>query len=202
LQYDLTIRQQCIAALAWVALAAICLSASVYGRMVMLIWWPNGIAVGVLMLLPRRRWPFFLALAGLGGVLNNWCFGTSVVGAIGPALANLAEAAIAADLAKRVLRRRQRRLLSVQQMFGLLGAAAAGALASTAIMALVQMQAMSWYGSAWWFCTVLLGTLVSTPLVLALIDRLLKVNRLGKLLGMKPGRVRELAMIGCLVFTV
>ena len=200
MQYDLTIRQQCLAALAWVAFAALCLTASVYGQVVLLIWWPNGIAVGVLMLLPRRKWPIFIALAGIGGVLNNWLFGTGLEGAIGMAVANFAEAAVAADLAKRVIRHRQRRLLSVQQMFGLVGAAAAGALASTAIMALVQMQAMTWYTAAWWFVTVMLGTLVSTPLVLAVFDRLLKVNKLGKLLGVKRGRLGELVLTGCLVF--
>jgi diguanylate cyclase (GGDEF)-like protein len=200
LQYDLTIRQQCFAALAWVALAAVCLTASVYGRVVLLIWWPNGIAVGVLMLLPRRKWPIFIAMAGLGGILNNWLFGTGVEGAIGMAVANFVEAAVAADLAKRVIRHKQRRLLSVPQMFGLVGAAAAGALASTVIMALVQMQAMTWYTAAWWFVTVMLGTLVSTPFVLAVFDRLLKVNKLGKLLGVKRGRLGELVMLGCLVF--
>jgi diguanylate cyclase (GGDEF)-like protein len=200
LQYELTIRQQCLAALAWMAFAALCLTASVYGRVVMLIWWPNGIAVGVLMLLPRRKWPLFIALAGLGGVLNNWFFGTGLAGAFGLAAANFAEAAVAADLAKRVIRHKQRRLLSVQQMFGLLGAAAAGALTSTVIMALSQMQAMTWYTGAWWFSTVMLGTLVSTPLTLAIIDRLLKVHKLGKLLGVKPGKIGELALIGCLMF--
>jgi diguanylate cyclase (GGDEF)-like protein len=198
----LTIRQQCLAAVAWVVFAAVCLIASVYGRVVMLIWWPNGIAVGVLMLLPRRKWPLFIALAGLGGVLNNWLFGTGLLGAAGLAAANFVEAAIAADLAKRVLRHKQRTLLSVEQMFGLLGAAAAGALASTIIMAATQLQMMSWYVMAWWFVTVMLGTLVATPLVLATADRLLKVNKLNQLLGVKPGRGAELVLIGCLVFMV
>jgi diguanylate cyclase (GGDEF)-like protein len=202
LQYDLTIRQQCLAALAWVAFAAICLTASVYGRVVMLIWWPNGIAVGVLMLLPRRKWPLFIAVAGIGGALNNYLFGTGVVGAIGMAAANFAEAAVAADLAKRVLRHRQRRLLSQAQMFGLVGAAAAGAGASTVIMALVQMSTLTWYTVGWWFVTVMLGTLVATPLVLALFDKLLKVNRLGKLLWVKSGRTGELVLLAALMFVL
>lgn len=202
MQYELTVRQQCLAALAWVALAALSLTASVYGKVVVLIWWPNGIAVGVLMLLPRRKWPLFIALAGLGGVFDNWLFGTGAFGAVVMALANWVEAGVAADLAKRVIRQKQRRLLSVQQMFGLVGAAAAGAGASTAIMALSQTQFMTWYTAAWWFVTVMLGTLVSTPLVLAVIDKLLKVNKLGKLLGVKRGRATELVLIGCLMFLV
>lgn len=202
MQYDLTVRQQCLAALAWVALAALSLTASVYGKVVVLIWWPNGIAVGVLMLLPRRKWPLFIALAGLGGVFNNWLFGAGMFGAFTMALANWVEAAIAADLAKRVIRRKQRRLLSVQQMFGLVGAAAAGAGASTAIMALSQAEVMTWYAAAWWFVTVMLGTLVSTPLALAAIDKLLKGGKLGRLLGVKRSRATELALIGCLMFLV
>jgi diguanylate cyclase (GGDEF)-like protein len=200
LQYDLTIKQQCLAALAWVAFAALCLAASVDGRVVMLIWWPNGIAVGVLMLLPRRKWPFFITLAGLGGVLDNYLFGASLANAIGLAFANFAEAAVAAELAKRVLRYKQRKLLSLGKMFGLLGAAAAGALVSTAVMVLVQFETMTWYTAAWWCTTVTLGTLVSTPLVLALIDKLLKVNRLGTLLGSKSGRSGELLLLGSLSF--
>ena len=202
MQYDLTVRQQCLAALAWVALAALSLTASVYGKVVVLIWWPNGIAVGVLMLLPRRKWPLFIALAGLGGAFNNWLFGAGVFDAFAMALANWVEAAIAADLAKRVIRRKQRRLLSVQQMFGLVGAAAAGAGASTAIMALSQAEVMTWYAAAWWFVTVMLGTLVSTPLALAAIDKLLKGGKLGRLLGVKRSRATELALIGCLMFLV
>ena len=200
LQYHLSIRQQCLAAVVWVAFAALCLSASVYGRAVMLIWWPNGIAVGVLMLLPRRKWPFFIAIVGLGGSLTNYLFGTGVAGAIGMTGANLAEAAIAADLAKRVLRRRQREMLSVGQMFALVGAAAAGALASTLIMALVQLSTVSWYTAGWWFVTVMLGTLVSTPLVLAIIGKLLKANRLGRLTDLSSGNPSELALLGALIF--
>ena len=200
MEHELTVRQQCIAALAWVVFAAICLSASVYGQAVMLIWWPNGIAVGVLMLLPRRQWPFFIAVAGLGGTLDNYLFGTGVIGAVGMAAANFAEAAVAADLAKRVLRHQQRTMLSVSQMFALVGAAAAGASASTVIMAAVQWSSITWYTAGWWFVTVMLGTLVSTPLVLALIGKLLKVGQLDKLIGVGSGRAGELALLGALMF--
>jgi diguanylate cyclase (GGDEF)-like protein/PAS domain S-box-containing protein len=177
--------------------------ASIHGNVVMLIWWPNGIAVATLYLLPRKKWPFAIALFMASGFLINICFGLQPYGAFGRSLANFSEAAIAAAIAQWVTRGKHGKLLRLSDMFLLVGAAAAGALSSTVIASYFLADTtgeFSWSIASLWFVSVMLGTLVSTPLVLLVVQRLFNGPRQLRRGEVNHAKIGELALTALLAF--
>jgi len=202
LQRDFTIKQLVLAALAWWACAALCMWLSVFNGMVSLIWWPNGIAVAVLYLLPYRKWPIFLAMGLVVASIDNWIFTMPPVRAVGIAIANFAEVAVVAWLGRHIMRGKHGRLLGLKTMFALVGAGLAGGLTSTSIMAMVDMTASTWIGIIWWCSAVTLGTLVATPLVLMAIEQIMGGRKVftHEAKGNRP--FREVALTTLLVFAI
>jgi diguanylate cyclase (GGDEF)-like protein len=175
---------------------------SVYGGMVSLIWWPNGIAVAVLYLLPYRKWPIFLALCLVVGTIDNWIFTMPPVRAFAVALANFAEASVVAWLARRIMRGKHGRLLSLKTMFELVGAGLAGGLTSTAVMLVLDWETSTLISIAWWCSAVTLGTLVATPLVLIAIEKMMGGRILFSKAPTGTSHFRELVMTTMLVFAI
>lgn len=194
--------QLVIAALAWWACAAACMWLSVHGGMVSLIWWPNGIAVAVLYILPRRKWLAFLAMATIAGTIDNWLFTMPPLRALGISVANFAEVAVVAALARHIMRGKHGRLLSIRTMASLFAAALAGGLVSTAIMALLTLDSMTLEGLVWWCASVTLGTLVATPLVLIAIERIMGGRKLFSQAPVNTLHLREIALAMAMVFCI
>lgn len=202
MQRDFTIKQLVIAALAWWACAAVCMWLSVFGGMVSLIWWPNGIAIAVLYLLPYRKWPIFLAMCMVVGSIDNWIFTMPPVRAVVIAFANFAEATVAAGLARHIMRGKHGRLLSIKTMFQMVGAGLGGGMTSTLVMLLIDWKTASLANIAWWCSAVTLGTLVATPLVLMAIEKLMGGRKVFSQESKGKGHFRELALTTLMVFTI
>ena len=200
MQRDLTIKQLILAALAWWACAAVCMWLAVHGGVVSLIWWPNGIAVAVLYVLPYRKWPIFIAMGLVVAAFDNWIFTMPPMRAVLVAIANFAEAAVAATIARYVMRGKHGRLVGLKTMFGLVGAGLAGGLTSTAVMTAVDWQIASWTSTIWWLSSVTLGTLVATPLVLIVMEKLIGGRKVFSKPYSDKSQLRELALTTVLLF--
>jgi diguanylate cyclase (GGDEF)-like protein len=202
LQRDFTFGQLVIAALAWWACAAVSMGLSVHGAMVSLIWWPNGIAVAVLYLLPYRKWPIFLVMGLIVAAVDYWIFTMPPPRAVGIAVANFAEVSVVAAIGRHIMRGKHGRLIGLKTMFALVGAGLAGGLTSTAIMAAVDMTASTWIGVIWWCSAVTLGTLVATPLVLMTIEQIMGGRKVFTPEAKAKRRFRELGLTTLMVFTI
>lgn len=202
MQRDFTVGQLALAALAWWACAAACMWLAVYGGVVSLIWWPNGIAVAVLYVLPYRKWPIFIAMGLMVGTIDNWIFTMPPFRALIIAVANFAEVAVAAWLLRHIMQGKLGRIVNLKTMFMLVGAALAGGLTSTLIMTSLDWQTATLTSTAWWCFSVSLGTLVATPLCLLAIDRFTVGDSLLAGRDGQPSQARELALTTLLVFAI
>lgn len=199
-QRELTFKQQSIAALAWFASAAVCLSAVAFGGATTLVWWPNGILVGTLYLLPMRKWPGFLALAAALGIANSWFFGSSVLGGVAIILSNLGEAMIAAGLGQWILRGKHHRMLTMNDLVALVGAAAVSAAFGALGTSQFVPDVIVWSGFLWWFLLTMLGTVIVSPLYVLIVDYLLGGAR--NIQGVFPPRrgLIEMAQVALVMF--
>jgi len=165
--------------LGWLVLAGSFMSVAQLGSAVNLFWLPNGLAVGTLFLLPQKRWPaVLLALQGVGTLVNA-AVGMLPVVALGLAFANLAEATLVAVLAQRIFRGKRLDVLQLSEMLRFTLAAFAGALASALIALLFRQDDVTLYTFCWWLITVMLGTLIATPIFLHLVRRIRMRHRVG-----------------------
>lgn len=151
---------------AWLACAAIFMSASQIGGSVILLWVPNGIWIGALFLLDYRRRPLANLVLYAAAVALNLFVGMPPVMAIGIAASNLVEGLVAAALAKKIARRKRLEVLSLTDMMKFTGAAFLGALASGLVALIVRPDDVTLLTFGWWVASVMLGTLIVTPLVL------------------------------------
>ena len=133
-----------------------------------IVWLPVGVAISFLTLRGLRYWPGAL----LGDVLSNNYGAVTVAGAIGQTFGNLVEVVLAAYLLQR-LTRRESPLESVSGVQWMVGAIAAGTLASALIgpMALIASGPLAASGffrvaRTWWLGD-LSGALIVVPLALA-----------------------------------
>jgi diguanylate cyclase (GGDEF)-like protein len=151
---------------AWLGCAAIFMSASQIGGSVILLWVPNGIWIGALFLLDYHRWPLTNLVLYAAALALNLFVGMPPVMAAGIALANLVEAPIVAALAKTLARRKRLEVLSLTDMMKFAGTAFIGALASGLVALTVRPDDVTLLTFGWWVASVMLGTLIVTPLVL------------------------------------
>lgn len=137
------------------------------------LWPPNGIAVAVLLLLPRVRWAEAIAAGAAGSVLANLLGGAPLAAAASITVANVVECTLAATL---VARWGERRRL-FQQAGDVLVLGAAATIAATAAGVVSASGAALVAGLpfgrtfARWVVGDLLGLLVVTPIVFLAIAR-------------------------------
>jgi|GEM_PF-336526 len=173
---------------------------------VLTIWVPNGIVVGALLSVPRRKWPHYLAagflgflagrVLGHGGLLGN---GVAVSLALG--LCNGVEILIVATVVRHGFPR-----IAKDTRFLLLGRIALGStlvacVASSLLAATVQRAANGlpfWTTTDWWFRSHLLGmVIVATLTLVALLQRRRMLGQPGRrLLLLRDVTVLTLVTVG------
>lgn len=163
------------------------------------IWLANGFIVGLLVRVPKRRWPDFIAAGFLGNVIANALAGDTALVGLALATCNVLEIFFAAWPLKRLIG-------DTIDTFKI--AAAARQIALWVVMAPILPSAlgaailvMTAHGAFWdafkiWYPADLLGILIVTPFMLALNRRV--ANRL-----LARGRRREtLLSLALLVITM
>lgn len=178
-------------------LALVSLDAARRADGIALIWPSSGIAVGGLLILPRRdRWLLLPALfvASTGG---NMLGGSSLGVALWFSVANLVEAVVCVRIAR-----------PVKGLFGALdrpawivrfvAGAVTGSLASAILAGFVPEASDHWLNFVTsWFCTVLLGIVIIVPVVLAVARRIREAG--GMAVQMPPASL--LALLGLTALT-
>jgi signal transduction histidine kinase len=142
---------------------------------VSLFWPPTGVSCGLLIVLgPRRRWPAIAGIVAASAVINyetwNDLWMTPAIAAC-----NALEALTVAGLFARYIGSADFPLDRAQNIFGLLGAAAAGAFASSLIATAVLRLSLGpsivvVVTLQHWFASVFVGIVTVTPLVIGLAD--------------------------------
>jgi diguanylate cyclase (GGDEF)-like protein len=135
------------------------------------IWPPAGLALGALLVAPRRRWPALLAGVAVAVVAANLSAGVPIPMALGFAVANTVEPLVAAAVLGRLLGGHVT-LRSVREVVGLAAIAAVGSNAVTALLGagVVALAAGAPFGSAWltWWIADGSAMLVVAPLIITL----------------------------------
>lgn len=142
---------------------------------VSLFWPPTGVSCGLLIVLgPRRRWPAVAGIVAASAVINHQAWDNPW---ITPAVAicNAVEALIVAGLFTRYFGGADFPLDRARNIFGLLGAAAVGAFASSLIATAVLRLSLGpsilvVFTLLHWFASVFVGIVTVTPLVIGLAD--------------------------------
>ena len=154
------------------------------------LWPPNGIAVAVLLALPRRRWLEATIAGAIGSVVANLVGGAPLVAAASITAANVVECTLAATLVRRWADRR--RLFQRAGDVLVLGAAAAiaavaaGATSATTATLVAGLPFARTFAK--WVLGDLLGLLVVTPIVFLAITGTL--HGPDALLRQRPARER------------
>ncbi len=144
-------------------------ASSLHGSGVVVLWFPAGLVLGLLLLLERRRWPFVVAGAILGNALADMPLAPSVGVLLAGAAANALEALVAASLLRRFVGRAVR-LDTVGQVLGFVVGAVVVANGLTALVGAAVLR-FGWgmsFGSGWfvWWAGDGIGMLVIAPVVL------------------------------------
>jgi signal transduction histidine kinase len=142
---------------------------------VSLFWPPTGISCGLLIVLgPRRRWPAIAGIVAASAVINHESWNNLwITPAV--ALCNAVEALTVAGLFTRYFGGADFPLDRARNIFGLLGAAAVGAFASSLIATAVLRLSLGpsiviVFTLQHWFASVFVGIVTVTPLVIGLAD--------------------------------
>jgi len=83
-------------AVAYFLLAAFAASMPMHARAALLIWPAHGLALGVLLVAPVRRWPAYLAIVFVDSLLAGWPLGTPWPGLAAAAAINVAHPLVVA----------------------------------------------------------------------------------------------------------
>ena len=140
-----------------------------------IFWAPAGLVLAVLVTVPRRRWPWFLAMLGVANVAGNLAVGATAAAGAGFAVADVVEGVAAAEVTLRLAG--GRRLLATLRGTGaLIVGATMTVLGGLVGAALLGRAAMPTFGTDFWDVwrsyTVgdFAGVLVSAPLALTVLD--------------------------------
>lgn len=134
------------------------------------IWPASGVFIAALLLADARRKPAIVLLVSLASFITNAVFGASIFESSVYTLANIAEAMLVTGLIRRFggKARTLGRLGSVIVFFW---ATIAGGLASATIASLLT-HGLSFAFFVSWFATVTLGTMIATPVIVAIVASL------------------------------
>ena len=142
---------------------------------VSLFWPPTGVSSGLLIVLgPRRRWPAVAGIVAASAAINYESWNNPwITPAV--ALCNVVEALTVAGLFTRYFGGADFPLDRARNIFGLLGAAALGAFASSLIATAALRLALGpsiivVFTLQHWFASVFVGIVTVTPLVIGLAD--------------------------------
>jgi signal transduction histidine kinase/integral membrane sensor domain MASE1 len=149
------------------------------------VFWPAaGLALGVMLVTPRSRWPGILAAVFVAEALSNAIYGISVPAGLGWALANTAHPLVAAGLIRRLHPGfdlgTPAQLAAFVAFAGVVGPASS-ALVGTAV-------SVAWWNGSWsafwsWWIGDGLGALVVAPLFVAFRRRKVPRSRVEVLVG-------------------
>ncbi|MBK9266478.1 MAG: MASE1 domain-containing protein [Polyangiaceae bacterium] len=133
------------------------------------IWPPVGLALAVLLLRPRRDWPFIVVAIGLAVTVANLLAGTSLPISLGFAIANAVEPLLAASLMRTVLEP-PIKMTRLSEVAALVFLAATGSMSVTSLLgaavATFGFGAPFWPAWRVWLVGGALGMLMVCPVVL------------------------------------
>ncbi|WP_375291063.1 diguanylate cyclase [Qipengyuania sp.] len=136
------------------------------------LWPPSGIMLAALLLCSRKQVKWHLLSGAVASLLANAIFDQSLHLTAAFTAANVAEPALIAWLVKKRARCRVS-FLKTQGLLCFCMASAIGAVASATIATVLSGLITPLFWSSW-FLTVLLGILIVTPIVVTIIEALLK----------------------------
>jgi signal transduction histidine kinase len=142
---------------------------------VSLFWPPTGVSCGLLIVLDRRRrWPAIAGIVAASALIGHEVWNSPWI-TLAVAACNALEALTVSELFTRYFGGADFPLDRARNIFGLLGAAAVGAFASSLIATAVLRLSLGpsiLVVSTWqhWFASVFVGIVTVTPLVIGLAD--------------------------------
>ncbi|MHB9881117.1 diguanylate cyclase [Pacificimonas sp. ICDLI1SI03] len=131
------------------------------------IWPASGVLLATLILSWRGHWPGYLATVAIASVAANMVGGASAPVAAAYTIANICEGLLAATLLRQEGARHVS-VLRIGSLIRLLGASAIAGLLSATLATFLTGGTTGFFLS--WMCTVFLGMMITTPLLLALVS--------------------------------